>query len=507
MTTSPYTFEDLSTPEGADTIRARLMASLLADGQPTGSWAPSEIGGTENLRADMVAGGLAFYMAERIAAFVNGRMLPLASDSPENGYFLTYLGKRFYKLQKRVATYTVQNILLRSTAAAAAQSFSDGDLWVASPTTGNKYRLTLPVGETVDITPSGSVNAPFRAENPGASYLDPAQTVTTMVTAKAGISCTNFKPYDFAPTRSTGSSSGTVTGIWVLGPVFSMVRVRIDASGDIGGGQHSVSLDGGLTWQPRGPIVEAENLTGSLGLLKYANGGVSPSFVAGSIFSLALADNFLQRGADAETDAAFRARCSNRHPARASVVLRAHIDLWAHEASPEVDKVTSEADPNTPGGILVTIASATGPATPAAQAAVEDFIVARLNGYKGVPAPVSPTVPGSRTPEETALVASAIRFEIRAAATVYMSRALIPAAKAAVDQDWAEYLASLPLGGKRNALVELQRFYDILGELGADDVQDLVLNEVASDLTVPKAQCAVVAAAWVLADHISWVPI
>jgi uncharacterized phage protein gp47/JayE len=503
MTTSPYTLEDLMTAEDAATIRARLLAALLADGQPTASWAPSEVGGVENLRADMVAGGLAFYMAQRVANLVNGRLLALATDTPENGYWLTYLGKRFYKLQKRAATYTIQNIRLAAAATASADSFGDGDLWVSSPATGNRYRLTLADGERISITPGGTVDGPFRAENPGASYNDAAGTITNMVTAKAGITCVNTRASSFEPTRSTNPSTGTVTVQFTFGlPTFTVLRVRINASGNVGTGSWSYSIDGGFTWVTGGVIPDVGGVP-NVGL-RFTDGSATPAFVAGAIFTLRVGDCFIQRGSDAESDDAFKARCSNRHPARSLVPLKAHIDLWAHNASDEVHKVASDADTNTPGGILVTIASQTGPASPAAQQAVEDYIGARL-GHKGVPAPTSPAVVGSKSPEETVLVSSAEAFQVTASATVYVPKAQLAAAQAGADVAWNAYLAGLPIGGQLNAVVDLESFYTVLGDLGADDVQGLTLNGAAADLTIPVRQVAVPASSWTLRANLSWV--
>jgi hypothetical protein len=505
MTTSPYTFEDLATPETQEAIRARLMDALLADGQPTGSWAPSSVGGIENLRGDMVAGGLAFFMAQRIAAAVNGRILPLATDSAENGYFLTYLGKRFYKLEKRQATFTIQNIRLTTVAGGSAEALADGGLWVASPATGNKYRLTLPPGEVIQLVPGASVDGPFRAENPGASYADQAGTITSMVTAKAGVSCVNVRAADFAPTRSTNRSTGTITAAFaVLGvaPELTSIRVRISAAGNIGTATWSYSIDGGETWIDAGGMTATRSVAGVL--LTFTNGSASPAFVKGAIFTARIGDCFIQRGADLETDEAFRARCANRYPARSLVPMKAHVELWAHEASAEAAKVTSRADSNISGGILVTIASQTGPASPAAQDAVEDFIRPRL-GHKGLPAPTSPTVPDSGSPEETVQVDTALAFEVRAAATVSVPGGQLAAAQAGADAAWDAYLEALPLGGQPNAVVELERFYEILGELGADDVQGLTLNGGAADLAIPAGRVAVPATGWTLRANLSWV--
>lgn len=506
MSTSPFTFEDLSTAEGQAAIRQRILDQLAADGQPTTSWAPSSAGGVENLRLDMVSGGVAFYIAQRIANMVNGRMLPLATDSAENGYWLTYLGKRFYKLTKRAATFTVQNILLTMAPSGAANSFADGDLWVASAATGNKYRLTLPEGVTVHLEPGDSVSAPFQAENPGSRYNDAADTIKTMVTAKAGISCTNLAPFAFAPTTSSGASPGTVIAeVVISSPTYSVLRARIEVTGDVGSAIWSWSIDGGLTWVVAGTVPNHYDHPQGGRVFFFNNG--SPSFLAGSIFTMRVQDNFLQRGADAETDDAFRARCSNRHPGRSLIPLKAHIDLWAHESSPEVNKIASDADPNTPGGILVTIASQTGPATPAAQIAAENYIAQHLWGFRGVPVPTSPTVAGSTSPQESVQVSSAIAFSVKAEATITVPRDQLAAVKAGADTAWNAYLASLPLGGQRLAFVEMERFYTILGDLGAVDVQGLLLNGAAADLTIPISQVAVPLTGWTLLGNLNWVAI
>jgi hypothetical protein len=50
-----YTLADLLSPESTATIRARLVAALVAAGAPVDSWAPADAGGMENLRLDVVA--------------------------------------------------------------------------------------------------------------------------------------------------------------------------------------------------------------------------------------------------------------------------------------------------------------------------------------------------------------------------------------------------------------------------------------------------------------------
>lgn len=504
MTTSPFTFADLSTPEGRDVIRARLIANLTADGQPTGSWAPSAVGGVENLRADMLAGGLADLIATRIGRLVAGHVLPLATDDPALGYFLSYYGLRYYGLEKRLASKTIQNIRLTAASSAGANTFSDGDVVVKSPSTGNVYRLTLDPGISVELRPGDSVDVPCYAENAGSRYLDPAGTVTQMVTAKAGVTCSNLPPSQFTPTRSTGGSSGTITGGYSAVPTTPSVRIRIDISGDVGSGMFSWSTNGGLTWTPGGPIPNSYSIGGG-GDLTFTNGGTSPSFVQGSIFTLRVADAILRRGTDDDTDDLFRRMCSNRHPAISLVPTRAHVELWAWRASSEVVRIMSRGDPNRSGGILVTIASQTGPASPAAQEAVEDYILLRLAGFKGVPAPASPAVPKSGSPEESVMVSSATRYQVKATGVVYVPVDQLDAARAGADQKWDEYLATVPLGGQPDATVQREDLFTLLGLLGAQDVQGLQLNATSADLVVPPYQVAVPADNWTLRDGLSWV--
>ncbi|HXJ47542.1 MAG TPA: hypothetical protein VNF91_00105, partial [Candidatus Acidoferrum sp.] len=96
-------FADLLTQETPAAIRARIVAALAADGFPTGSWAPSSVGGVENLRIDMSA-GVGIYLPPRIVSLVTGRILPLAT-----GDFLKTLGKKFYGLDQQGPTSTIEN--------------------------------------------------------------------------------------------------------------------------------------------------------------------------------------------------------------------------------------------------------------------------------------------------------------------------------------------------------------------------------------------------------------
>ena len=505
MSTSPYTFADLSTAETQAMIRARLLAALAASGQPTTSWAPSSVGGLENTRLDMVSGGLAQWMAARYAAAVRGRLLLAAQDDPTLGYFLSYLGKKNYQLTRIQPTFTIKNFALVANDRASTTTYQPGQLVARSPATGNRYILNAVANVVAGTVVRG---VPFIAENPGAAYADAEGTVTQLVTGKAGLSVQDSPEFQngFRPTAATGASTGTVTGSVDPGNApYSLVVIRIDSTGNVGVAGYSVSTDGGLTFVPRGVTSSLPTaLPGGVGTLTFANGDVAPSFVAGSVFYLTVDSAFVQRGRDLEAAAAFQQACSNRWPALSLVPVKGTIELWARAASQEVTKVLSQANPNVPGGILVVLASQTGPASPAAQAAVQAFIQARL-GFQGLPAPISPAVAGSLSPAETVIVSASQQLPVAVKGSVYVPRSLMASVQAGADLAWDAYVEGLPMGGNRGALVEMERFYELLGDLGAVDVQGLTLNGVAADLAIPRGFDAVTSGT--LLGGVNWVPV
>jgi hypothetical protein len=499
------TFADLITAETPAAIRARIVAALAADGFPVDSWAPSAVGGVENMRVDMSA-GIGIYMPPRIVSLVTGRILPLAT-----GDFLKTLGKKFYGLDQQGPTSTIQNMafFLKPGAAPVNYSFQAGQIKVRSDATGNRYTLI----DSGNFTPANATFATalmlrVQADAPGKAYADPVGTVTTMVTAKAGVQCTNVEPTDFQPTPASlrGTSSGTVVATRFPAEVAApqSIRVRILSTGSVGSASFEFTFDGGLTWHFGGPTSASVPVSTAVpqqaAVLAFAG-----SFVVGDVFSTFLGKAIQQQGADAETESAFRRRCSNRWPALSAVPTAGSIDLLAHLASPEVDRVSTDADPNTSGGILVTIASAVGPATPGAQEAVQDYIAQRLAGYQAVPAPATA---GFTSPAETVLVTSAVEFSVTAAGPVRVPKAQLAAAQVAANDAWASYLADLPLGGQAGAVVELAELAQILADSGAIDVPsalaNLTINGVSGDATIPKGQVAV--APLPLQDTLIWIP-
>lgn len=504
MTT--YSLSDLRTAETQGVIEARLVAALNARGLPTGSWASAESGGPELTTVRMISGTLAKLVSAKMAEATKGRFLDLAT-----GDFLTFLASRFFQLDRQPATSTIQSVWLTLAPAAPAIDFEAGEVWV-SATGGNRYQSL----DAINLGPLDQAPFRFQAENPGAAYNDPLGTITLMTTAPAGVSCVNRPADDYLPAHQLGFSTGHVSAVsnnpdhrgdpvGVSGPVYDSIRVRIDSDGDVGAATFHFSLDGGDHWTDAGPVLPSYEIPGPPGdelsgvILKFTNGS-PPSFIKGSIFTLIRASAIQQQGADAWSDATLRKLCRARWATLSDVVTEGAIQLWAHLASPEVRKVFADADPNTPGSILVTIASSAGPATGAAQLAVAEDLEPRLRGFKGVPAPAS-GVGGS--PEEVVLVRSAVAHPITMTGTVSVPRAKLAAVQKEADRLWRAYLEDLDLGG----VVILAEAEQALMDAGATTFAGILLNGVNQNVALLAREIAVPADGTSLVTSLSWRPV
>lgn len=462
-------------------IESRILGGLSFAGQPVAQWSAPENGGVERSIVRMAATAMAEIIAPRLVRIAEMRMLDTSS-----GDDLTYYALKRYKLARNEATFTIQNVKISSV---LQNDFAAGDL-VVKGASGNVYRSIDPVkvpagaGLPTGLAPS---DVRFQAEFPGSSYSDVSGTITQMVTSPAGVTCVNEQPSDFAPTSLLGNSTGTITGTWFVSPdivippngplgigrtikglpkkpAYGAIRIRIKNSGETGTGTFEWSTDGGAHWTPGGVIpsgpFQVDDGAGTGAFVSFANGAGNPSFVTRDIFTLLVADAILQRGADAESDVALRARCRSRWSSLSDVPTEGLVNLWCHQASPEVDRVRVDADENTPGTILVMIASTTGPASPAAVIAVQDFVSVRLRGFQEVP-PTS--IAGS--PEERAVVSSATPRQIGTTGLVSVPRAKLAAVQAEADRLWSLYLGSVGIGGT----VRRAELYQQIMDAGATD--------------------------------------
>ena len=500
----PLTLAQLRTAEGTTAIKTRLLTNLDAAGMPIEDWIPSAQGGVEMIRVEAVASALQRLLAVRVAQLANLMLLELApgpTDADPRDHLGLYAEKR-YKTTREPATKTIQSMAFWMVGTPSAKTLRPGDVIVASSATGNRYVL---IDEVKIGPPNTALNPVFgrcEAEQAGTSYADSAETVTTMVTALAGVRCANRRSADFLPASLTGFSSGTVTAFFDdpdNAPTIKSIRIRIEADGNIGTSTFSYSLNEGQSWTFSG-ATGTTNI-GGFWIVAFTN-GTTPSFLAGDVFTLLLANQIVQRGADAETNEALRRRCRLRWMTLSDVPLSGTIDLWAHLASPEVDRVLSDADPNTPGSILVTISAASGEASPSACLAVGDYISPRLNGYKNLPAPA-----GLLSPEERVLVSSAKRRDITGTGTVQVPRANIAAVQLAAETAWLAYLRSVPLGGDTGAIVRLTELVQAVMDAGAVDFLAPTLNGAAANVSLLHGEVAVQTAGQTLVTSLIWSPV
>lgn len=519
-----YTLAQLETMQLSSAIAARLTAALAAavlpDGTslPVAAWAPSSLGGLEMSVVEMVAGGLASIVGPKLVDIVEGRFLDLAE-----GAWLTEYAWQRYRFRRGAATYAIQNVKLTSTVGA---TFEAGDLWVGGP--GENRYVSI---ERVVLVAGVAQNIQFQAENPGSSYADVAGTVTTMITAPAGLTAVNERPTDFEATQVSGASTGTVTAAFfnpLHPPTFPSVLVRITAFGDLGTARFIISIDGGATWSDETTVPEDSDLdtpdhltigptwvligptnppipryTGSyveaLAAITFRN-GTSPSFIQGTVFTMLVGDAIAQHGADEESDASLRERCRGRWASLSDVPTESLVRLWCRLADPEIVRVTVTADPNLPGGFITTIASGSGGASAAAQLAVRNYIHARLRGYVGSPGPTDPTIGGSA--QESVTVNSARLLPIAAAGIVSVPRDIVAEVQQEADRLWSLYLGGLDIGG----MVRASELVQAIMDAGAIDAQPL-LTGGSPNIQLDADQVAVVADGTSLTTSLTWRPV
>ncbi len=199
------------------------------------------------------------------------------------------------------------------------------------------------------------VHADIRAqaeETSSAANDDNAGSIHVMVTPLPAVSCTNVPLTDWSAAVLNGYSSGTITPSFATAgvppPSYSTLKVKIDASGDPEGGSFSWSTDGGQSWTSGGVMHSGVMIDGYTRISFVNSSTVHPGFIALDVFSFQVADSIVQRGTDDETDAALRKRCANRWASLAAIPVRDSVDLLAHEASAEVDRVLTSASGTLP---------------------------------------------------------------------------------------------------------------------------------------------------------------
>lgn len=109
--------------------------------------------------------------------------------STSSGAWLDLLASEVYQLTRTAAVATVGVVTLSDPTSAGPFPISEGQLWFAS-SSGLRFNS---VG-TYTLTKGGTLQVVVKAESPGASYNVGNGTITTLVTALAGVTVNNPDP-------------------------------------------------------------------------------------------------------------------------------------------------------------------------------------------------------------------------------------------------------------------------------------------------------------------------
>jgi len=373
------TLAQLLAAESQSQIKARLLATLNKPGFPITDWENGAVMRTDVEMIALVYRDLVGNLLPQLAA---GGFL----DEAE-GDWLTLHAEQIYDLERTAATHTIQQVRLTVEAGNGPYTIAAGDLIVRSRS-GRRYSNST--GGTLDEgVDDGTLDLEFQSESPQDSstvetnYIDPANTITELITPLPGVTCNN-PARDFSDVTQVGNSTGTVTPTRTVGgsAVEAVsVKVTITKSGQVTAGQATYELDGDGNQVSLGGVIPATfDIPDTNIRLTFANGAVNPSFFIGDTFTFASPGSpVLEQGRDAESDNELRGRCRARWPALSDNETEDKYILWAKAASIQVTKVTVRPSDVIAGRVNVTIAGQVNPLGGGVVAAVQAYINDRVS--------------------------------------------------------------------------------------------------------------------------------
>lgn len=246
-------------------------------------------------------------------------------------------------------------------------------------------------------------------------------------------------------------------------------------------------ITSGGTLSPGGTLavlVKAEQAAAGQGLV---NAIVSPQLPGVTVQGAVIYNPGpgLLYGSDTESDAALMVRVLGRWPDFDAIPEDDRMVAWAKAGSTEVARVRLDVDAANLGGVIITIAGASGPVSGGAVTAVQAYINDR--------APITdlPTVQN----------ASILSIEATGG-TVTVEAARMLEAQAAAEAAWLAVLNQTQIGDA----VYLEKLVQILmDQPGVIDVQDLELNGAPDDVPLSINQVPVKAGD--LVTLVTWVPV
>ncbi len=191
----------------------------------------------------------------------------------------------------------------------------------------------------------------------------------------------------------------------------------------------------------------------------------------------------LQLGSEAQADQPVRDACAARLPDVDFTPDEDRVIKWATEAVDTTTRYRFDPDDVNPGGVLFTVAGASGAIPGGDVTAIQDYVQLR--------APVTDYI-------TTQNASNAI---VTAAGTVTVRAAIAARVKVAANAAWVAYLSTAKIGGD----VFLTQLTKAVMDAGAVDFTGQTLNGVADDLVLAAAEVPV--AGGDLADELTWVEV
>lgn len=442
----------LATPSEED-LRQQFLADLNAAGFPITDW---QSGATLKTYVYLQARAYLIALGQVIPDIAAGGYL-----SEAQGEWLTLLAKQVFNIDRQAATFTVQQATLTCAPGNGPYTVVAGTL-VAQTTAGHRYtNLTggaLAAGSPLQL--QWQSEGPVDSGSAATSYVDTANSMTTMVTPLLGVTINN-PAVDFTPVTISNVASTLVTAGRTdpgVAPTPGSILIKITFGGQVGVATFSYRRIGATTdtdYVSAGLTAATFDIPAIGVRVGFVNGPSIPTFQTGQVFAVSSPGGpVLVQGRDAETAASLVARCMDRFPDLSEVTTDSKYRRWAFAADLNVTKVgiaTSALAPNT---VLVTIAGQSNPISGDIIANVQAFIDLRTQGT------------------EFAIVTSAATQYIGIGGAVTVPAGTTAAAKVTADAAWQVYVNSVDLGGT----VRLQSLAEIVGAAGAIDVSGLAIT-------------------------------
>lgn len=371
-----------------------------------------------------------------IPAIVSGGFVDYASSAGAPNDWLTLLSSQVYGNDRFDPSIMQGTAVLALASTASTQTFITGALVISNSlgVGSNVFQFTNVSGFT--ITPGSTLSIAVQGAGPGAAYNLSNGTVTSIITARAGLSCTNPSPGTSSVTAS-GGATGTVSVSGTPNGNFSVV-LNVLTTGALGTATAQYSLDGGSNFSapfttPLGgsyPLPTIDGL-GSTGLTLTLSG----TFTAADSYSFtSYASWIVVPGTDIESATSLQTRDKARWPTLG--VSQALPTLaWtllvqsAPSGGSEVAKVLALPDLTIGGQLNITVAGPSGPVSTSAISSITNFLVPR--------APL-----GTKVVVQNSLVQT-----ISLVGTVYVVAAQLSAAQTAIEAAYLRLAADTEIQG------------------------------------------------------------